>query len=185
MQSAVGEAASVVRLAARSVYAISGLIWIGALAFAWYRYHQIHTLTPLDALVLKSATESYTESVDSRDSQGFSEKSSFTGYLPVVWVRYEFGGKTYNVEAWHDTGSSFRWFQERITRRWKPGSRIRIHIDPAEPDKPLPDLGLNLHTFQMSIALVIIGIFFAGLGYAIGRLGTFIIQHFDRLKPAV
>jgi hypothetical protein len=179
MQGVVGEAASVLRLAVRCIYAISGLICLGALAFAWYRYHQIHTLTPLDALVLKSATESYTETVDSRDSQGFSEKSKFTGYLPVVWVRYEFNGKTYSVEAWHDTGSSFRWFQERITRRWKSGSHIRVHLDPAKPDKPLPDLGLNLHTFQMSMALAIISLFFAGVGYGVGRLGTFAMRYFD------
>lgn len=182
MQDGIHDAASAARLAVRCIYAIAGLIWLGALAFALYRYHQIRTLTPVMAEVLKAETESYTSRTTATDSDGFTTDAEFKGYVPVVWVRYEFNGKTYTVEARYDTGSSFRWIQDRITRRWKPGSRIRVHIDPAKPDKPLPDLGLNLHTFQVSIVLVITGFFFVGLGYGMDRLGAYAWRLFDQLK---
>lgn len=184
MQDVVREAESVVRLAVRCIYAISGVIWLAALGFVLYRFYQLRTLVPLQAEVLKAETEAYTERTTGTDSDGFTTEAEFKGYIPVAWVRYEFNGKTYTAEARHDTGSSFKWVQDRITQRWKPGSRIGVHIDPAKPDKPLPDLGLNLHTFQMGIVLVIAGFFFAGVGYGFERLGAFAFRLFDQLKHA-
>lgn len=103
MQDVVPDAQSMVRLAVRGIYAIAGVIWLGALAFVLYRYYQIRTLTPVEAEVLKAETESYTERTTSTDSDGFTTEAEFKGYIPVAWVRYQFNGKTYTAEARHDT----------------------------------------------------------------------------------
>lgn len=169
MAKAMQGPAPAVRTAVRCTYAVAGAIWLGALAFAGYRLYQMRTLTPLEAEVLKSGVDSYTTTRSETDWEGFATQSETEVHVPVVWVRYRFHGKTYTVEARHDT-SGLKWIQERIARRWKPGERIRIHIDPGDPGKPVPDLGLNLHTFQMSFVLLFAGCVFALFGYGAGRL---------------
>ena len=171
--------ASAVRTAVRCNYVIAAVIWLGALAFAGYRFYQMRTLTPLEAEVLRAEVDSYTATSSDTDSDGFTMQSQTQVYVPVVWVRYQFNNKVYTVEARHDTGG-LKWVQDRIVRRWKPGARIRIHIDPDEPGKPVPDLGLNLPTFQVCIVLVFTGCVFALFGYTLGRVAVFASRVFEQ-----
>jgi hypothetical protein len=173
-----------IRLTAWSIYGMAGFIWLAALGFIGFRIYQVRTLTAVEAEVLRSGTDSYSETSRSTDSDGFTLESQSTNYASVAWVRYEFNGKTYTAEARHDTASGFKSLQESIARRWKPGARIRVYIDPAAPDKPVPDLGLNLPTLQMSITLLITGAFFAAAGYGVTRLGAFLTRLFEQLKNA-
>jgi hypothetical protein len=170
--------ASAVRTAVRCNYVIAALIWLGALAFAGYRFYQMRTLTPLEAEVLRAEVDSYTATSSDTDSDGFTTQLQTQVYVPVVWVRHQFNNRVYTVEARHDTAVSV--VQDRIARRWKPGARIRIHIDPEEPGKPIPDLGLNLHTFQMCIVLVFTGCVFALFGYAFGRVAVLASRVFEQ-----
>jgi len=175
--------ASTVRTAIWCIYGIAGGIWFGALAFAAFRYYQMRTLTPIEAEVLNSEVDSYAVTSRDTDSNGFTVESGATVYVPVVWVRYQYNNEVYTAEARHDTGG-IKWVQDRIARRWRPGARIRVHVDSAQPDKPVPDLGLNLHTFQVSIALVIAGFFFAFFGYALGSLAAYASRLFEQLTQA-
>jgi hypothetical protein len=170
--------ASTVRTAVRCIYVVAGVIWLGALAFAGYRFYQMRTLTSLEAEVLRAEVDSYTATSRDTDSDGFTMQSPTQVYVPVVWVRYRFNNKVYSVGARHDTGG-LKWVQDRIAQGWKPGARIRIHIDPDEPGKPVPDLGLNLHTFQMSIVLVFTGWVFVLFGYAFSRMAAFASRAFE------
>jgi len=174
--------ASAVRTATWCIYGIAGFIWFVAIAFAGFRIYQMRTLVAVQAEVLNAATDSYTATARELDSDRFTYETQETVYVPVARVRYEFHGKTYTVAARHDTGSGFKSIEDRITRRWKPGTRIRVHLDPSEPDRPIPDLGLNAHTFQMSIVAAIAGGVFALFGYGFGWLGSFGFRLFEQLK---
>lgn len=178
--------ASAVRTAVRCIYAVTGVIWLGALVFAAYRFHQMYTLIPLDAEVLKAEVDSYAATSRATDSEGFTTQSQTQVQGPVVWVRYRFKNRDYTVEVRLDAGG-LQLVQDWIARRWKPGTRMRIHIDPDEPGKPVPDLGFHLHTFQICMVLVFIGGVFALLGYGFGRLTMSAFKVLERTlqRPAL
>jgi hypothetical protein len=159
-----------------TVYGLAILLWLGALAFAGYRIHQMRTLKVVDAEVLDAKTKSYMSKHYSRDATGWNVETRSRMYSADATVRYQYEGREYIAEASHDVGVSSQWLQDRLTREWKPGSRIRIHIDPAKPDNPLAGLGFNLNTFLPSVAMVFFGFVILGAGYGLGRLFAFLVK---------
>jgi hypothetical protein len=159
-----------------TVYGLAILLWLGALAFAGYRIHQMRTLKVVDAEVLDAKTKSYSARHYSRDAAGWNVETRSRMYSANATVRYQYQGQEYIAEASHDVGVSSQWLQDRLTREWKPGSRIRIHIDPAKPDNPLAGLGFNLNTFLPSVAMVFFGFVILGAGYGLGRLFAFLVK---------
>jgi hypothetical protein len=124
----------------------------------------------VDAEVLEAKTDSYMAKHYSRDATEWNVETRSRMYSATAMVRYQYEGREYVTEASHDVGISFQWVQDRLTREWKPGSRIRVHIDPAKPASPLAGLGLNLNTFSPMIGLVFFGLVVWGAGYALGGL---------------
>ncbi len=153
-----------------SVNVIAIMVWLGALAFVGYRIHQMRTLKVVDAEVLDAKTESYMSKHYSKDAAGWNVETRSRMYSANATVRYQYEGREYIAEASHDVGVSSQWLQDRLTREWKPGHRMRIHIDPAKPDSPLAGLGFNLNTFLPSAAMVFFGFFVLGMGYGVGWL---------------
>jgi len=162
--------ASALKMAQWTVYGLAIMLFVGALAFAVWRNHQLNTLKPVRAEVIEAGTESYMSSQYSEDASGWKGQTEARMYSADAKVRYEFGGKQYETEASHDVGVSWESLQERLTREWKPGSVIWVHIDPATPEAPIAGLGYNLNTFLPSLAMVLIGLLIWAMGYGLGRL---------------
>jgi hypothetical protein len=167
----------VFKMALWTVYGIAVMVWLGALVFAGFRIHQMRTLEAVDAEVLDAKTESYMAKRFSRDATGWNVETRSRMYSANATVRYRYQGQEYITEASHDVGVSFQWLQDRLTREWKPGSRIRVHIDPAKPANPLAGLGFNLNTFSPSVALVLFGFVVWGAGYGLGRLLPLLMKY--------
>jgi hypothetical protein len=129
------------KMAHSVVWGFAILLWLMALAFVGFRIHQMGTLKVVEAEVLDAKTKSYMGRSYSKDATGWTVETRSRMYSADATVRYEFQGREYIAEASHDAGVSIKWPQDRLTRQWKPGSRIRVHIDPAKPDKPLAGLG--------------------------------------------
>ena len=161
---------SALKLGQWTVYAIAIMLWIGALVFAGYRYRQLSTLKPVRAEVLEAGPKSYMSGHYGRDASGRNVKTMSRMYSATAKVIYEYEGQQYVVEASHDVGVSWAWLQERLTREWKPGNQIWVHIDPAKPDAPLAGLDYNVNTFLPSIGLVLFGLFIWAAGVGLGRL---------------
>jgi hypothetical protein len=159
-----------------TVYGLAILLWLGALAFAGFRIHQMGALKVVEAEVLDAKTKSYMARAYSKDATGWNVETRSRMYSANATVRYEYQGREHIAEASHDVGVSSKWLQDRLTREWKPGSRIRIHIDPAKPDSPLAGLGFNLNTFLPAIALVLFGFVLLGAGYGLGRLFALLMK---------
>jgi hypothetical protein len=160
----------VYKMALWTVYGIAVMVWLGALVFVGFRIHQMRTLAAVDAEVLDAKTKSYLAKRYSRDATGWNVETRSRMYSANATVRYQYQGREYIAEASHDVGVSCQWLQDRLTREWKPGSRMRVHIDPAKPDNPLAGLGFNLNTFSPSVALVLFGFVVWGAGTGLGRL---------------
>lgn len=161
---------SALKMVQWTVYGLAALIWIGALVFAGYRNHQLKTLKPVRAEVIEAATEGYMSSHYGEDSSGWRVETQSKMYSAVARVKYEFGGRQYEAEASHDVGVSWAWVQDRLTREWKPGAKIWVHIDPAKPDQPTAGLGYNLNTFLPSVGMILFGWVIWAMGYGLGRL---------------
>lgn len=161
---------SALKMAQWTVYGLAIMLFVGALAFAVWRNHQLNTLTPVRAEVLEAGTESYMASHYSEDASGWKEETETRMYSAVAKVRYETGGRRYEMEARHDVGVSWEWVQKRLAREWKPGSMIWVHLDPAKPEAPIAGLGYNLNTFLPSFGLVLFGMMLWAMGYGLGRL---------------
>jgi len=164
-----------------TVYGIAILIWIGALVFIGYRIHQMGTLKVVQAEVLDAETKSYMARSYSRDASGWNRETRSRMYSATAMVRYEYQGQEYIAEASHDVGVSFKFLQDRLTREWKPGSRIPVRIDPTKPDQPLAGLAFNLNTFLPAVALVLFGFVFLAAGYGVGRLFAYQAGFFERV----
>lgn len=158
------------RWAVASVRFLAWLVWAGALGFAGYRVYQMRTLPSVEAEVLQAATESYTSTAYRKNAAGWNEPTRSRMYVPTALVRYRYNGRTVAAMAKHDTGFSWKWVQDQVTRGWKPGSRIRIHIDPAQPEEPLAGLGLNLSTFLPVVLLAAFGGFLTGCAWVLQRV---------------
>jgi len=169
-----------VRVAVWSFYFLAGVVWLGSLVFIAYRIHQLRTLPVVDAEVIKAGTDSYVTRSYETDTDGWSQEVYHRWYAAAVVVRYEYKGKQFITEARHDVASS-KWIQDRLARKWKPGTRIRIRIDPARPQEPLAGLGVNLNTFLPAFGLVACGFILVAMGYGVARLGAFLTQLFDSL----
>jgi len=153
-----------------AVWGSAVMLWLMALAFVGFRIHQMGTLKAVEAEVLDAKTKSYMGRSYSKDATGWTVETRSRMYSANATVRYQFQGREYIAEASHDTGVSIKWLQDRLTRQWKPGSRIRVHIDPAKPDKPLAGLGYNLNTFSIAIGAVLFGFAVLAAGWGFGRL---------------
>ncbi len=184
MRSAAQEFEAAVRMAVWVIYGVGGFIWLVSLALAGYRIYQMRTLTAVDAEVVRTGLDSYRDTQLTREPDGFTREYGTTVYVPSVVVRYEFNGQAYTAEARYDSGSSFRSVEQAIANRWKPGARIRVHINPARPDKPVPEVRFNLPAFRMSIVSAVFGFCTILLGYGFGRLGAFGVRFFEQLKHA-
>jgi hypothetical protein len=169
----------VFKMAQWTVYGIAVMLWLGALAFVGFRIHQMGTLKVVDAEVLDAKTKSYMARHYSKDAAGWNVETRSRMYSANATVRYEYQGREYIAEASHDVGVSIQWLQDRLTREWKPGSRIRIHIDPAKPDSPLAGLGFNLNTLSPAIVLALVGFLVLGAGYGLGRLFALHAKFFE------
>jgi hypothetical protein len=161
---------SSIRMVQWVIYAMSVMVWLGAVGFAGFRIHQMRTLAAVSAEVLDAKTSSYMSKSYMRDATGFNRETRSRMYSADATVRYVYQGQEYTAEASHDVGVSSQWFQERLTRQWKPGARIIVHLDPAQPDKPLAGLGFNLNTFSPSLAMIVFGFLLLGAAYGVGRL---------------
>jgi hypothetical protein len=169
MPRPIEDFASTLRTVIAWIYGFSALLFAGALALAGYRLCQRYTLTAVQAEVLQSELDSYIDRSTGTDSDGFTEETAARIYVPIALVHYQFKGQIYTVEARSHSGSSFRSIELRTLERWKPGTRIRVYIDPAAPDKPRPDVGLNLHTLQPSLGLILAALFVAALAWVLDR----------------
>ncbi len=167
---------SALKLAQWTVYALAVMIWIGALVFAGYRIKQMGTLKPVRAEVLEAATQSYMSGHYGEDASGWRVKTQSRMYSATAKVRYEYEGREYVTGASHDVGMSWEWLQARLTREWKPGSKIWVHIDPAKPDAPLAGLGFNVNTFTPSIGLALFGLIVWAAGHGLGRLLPMVLR---------
>ena len=161
---------SALKMVQWAVFGLAVMLWLGAIAFVVYRIHQMGTLTAVRAEVLDAKTKSYMARTYSTDAAGAKVETRSRMYSANATVRYQYQGREYIAEASHDVGVSFRWFQDRLTREWKPGSRIVVHIDSAKPEEPLAGLGVNLNTFSPAVALAISGFVILGAGYGMSRL---------------
>lgn len=161
---------SALKMAQWVVYGLAIAIWVGALAFTVWRNQQLNTLKPVRAEVIESGPKSYMSSHYSEDASGWKEETKSRMYSATAKVRYEFGGRNYEAEASHDVGASWEGLQQRLTREWKPGAKIWVHIDPATPEAPVAGLGYNLNTFLPSLAMVLTGLLIWAMGYGLGRL---------------
>lgn len=170
-----------IRMAQWAIYGMAVMIWLGALAFVGYRIHQMGTLKVVEAEVLDAKTTSYMGKSYSKDATGWTVETRSRMYSANATVRYQFQGREYIAEASHDVGVSFQWIQDRLTRQWKPGSRILIHIDPAKPDQPTAGLGFNLNTFTPAFGMVIAGFMLLGVGYGLGRLPALLEKLVEKL----
>jgi len=167
---------SSIRLAVGFIQFLAGLVWLGAVVFVGYRAYQMCTLPSVEAEVLQAETQSYMSTSYRRNAANWMEPTRSRMYVPAALVRYAYNGQTLTAEAKHDVGFSSKWVQDRLTREWKPGSRIRIYIDPAQPDEPLAGLGMNLNTFLPAAFLVSFGFFLVGCGYALARVAPILIR---------
>jgi len=183
-QGSFREIVAAVQAGARWFYAIAGVIWLGALVFAGYRIYQIFTQVLVPAEVLESGLHPYYERSSDRDTDGFTEESVSLRYDREAKVRYQVNGKVITAGI-RQSGSGFRWIEELVLREWKPGTRIRVRIDPAEPEKPQPALGLRYSTFQFSLVMALGGGCFAGFGYAMVRAMEFFVRKMEAHMPAV
>ncbi len=165
------------RLVYGTLVGIAVLCWLGAAAFAGFRFYQMRTYDVVSAVVLEAGTSGYQVSVTTEDSDGFKRDSYETMYSAEALVEYDYKGKHYKTVASHDVGTSSRWFQERLTRNWKPGSRIRVRINPAKPDKPLAGVWLNLHTFTPALGLIVFGLMTYGIALGVRRLLEFVASN--------
>lgn len=95
---------SALKMAQWTVYGLAIMLFVGALAFAVWRNHQLNTLKPVRAEVIESGTKSYMSSHYSEDGSGWKEETQSQMYSATAEVRYEFGGKQYETEASHDVG---------------------------------------------------------------------------------
>lgn len=161
---------SAIRMVQWVVYALGLMVWLVAVGFIGYRIHQLNTLVPVSAEVIDAHTRSYTSTSYMRDATGHNRETPSRMYSADATVRYAYQGKSYTAMASHDVGISIRWFQDRLTRQWQPGTRIRIHVDPSQPDQPLAGLGSNLNTFAPAIGLAMFGCLILASSYGIGRL---------------
>jgi hypothetical protein len=175
----------VFKLAQWIVYGIAVMLWLGALAFVGFCIHQMGTLKLVVAEVLDAKTESYMSKHYSKDVTGRYIETRSRMYSANATVRYEYQGREYVAEASHDVGASFQWLQDRLTREWKPGSRIGIRIDPSKPDSPLAGLGFNLNTMSPAIAMVLFGFVVFGAGYGLGRLFPLLMKYRDGVPGAL
>jgi hypothetical protein len=173
---------SAIQSTVRLIYVLSGLLWLAAIGFAAFRHHQMRTLLAVEAEVLEAETESYLNKITSRDMDGKLRDSTAQMYVPTAMVRYQFSGKVFTVKAGHDTATTSKSFEDSLKRQWKPGTRIRIHIDPARPGEPVLGLGMNLHTYLVSAALIVAGAIIAAFGYAMGWAAGSGVRLFERFS---
>ena len=152
------------------------MVWLGALVFVGYRGYQMLTLPAVEAEVLQADTESYLSTSYRKNAAGWMEQTRSRMYVPTALVRYRYKGQTLTSEAKHDVGFSWKWLQDSLTREWKPGSRIRIYIDPAKPEEPLAGLGMNVSTFLPAAVMAGFGFFLTGCGYALTRVAAVLIR---------
>jgi hypothetical protein len=165
------------RLVYGTLVGIAVLCWLGAAAFVGFRIYQMRTYDVVSALVLEAGPSGYMASMTTEDSDGFRSETYTTMYSAEALVEYDYKGKHYKALASHDVGVSSRWFQEQLTRNWKPGSRIRVRINPAKPDKPLAGIWLNLHTFTPAFGLIVFGLMTYGIALGVRRLLEFIASN--------
>jgi hypothetical protein len=170
---------SAIRLAVGFIHLLAWLTWLGAVVFAGYRVHQMRTLPAVEAEVLQAETESYNAKAYRRNAAGWTEETRSRMYVPTALVRYSYQGQVITATAKHDTGVSWKWLQDRVTRGWKPGSRIWIYIDPAKPGEPLAGLGNNLGTFMPAVVMIAFGFFLVGCAYGLTRAGAVAIRLFE------
>ncbi len=172
---------SAIRFTVGFIYFLAGLIFVGAVVFTGYRIYQMATLPSVEAEVLQADTESYASTSYRRNAAGWNEPTRTRMFAATALVRYSYNGKTVTAEAKHDVGLSSKWLQDRMTKDWKPGARIRIHLDPAQPSEPLAGLGVNLNTFLPAFCLVFFGFFLVGCGYGLTRAAALLV----RLAPGL
>ncbi len=174
---------SAIRAAVGLIHFLTWLLWLGALAFAAYRTYQMNTLPVVEAEVLKSETESYTSTSYRENAAGWNEQTQTRMYVPTALVRYTFAGQEFTANAKHDVGFSWKWVQDRLTRNWKSGSRIRIYIDPTKPGEPLAGLGFNLNTYLPAAFLVAFGFFLMGCAWGLSRVAPAILRLVSMASP--
>ena len=173
---------SAIRATVWFIHFLAVLTWLGAVAVAGYRLHQMRTLPAVQAEVIQAETESYTSTSYRKHAAGWTEQTQSPMYVPTATVRYSYNGQTLTGVAKHDVGFSWKWLQDSVTRSWKPGSRIWIHIDPAHPEEPLAGLGLNLSTFLPCVFLVAFGFFLMGCAYVVTRVGALALRFAEGLS---
>jgi hypothetical protein len=162
----------------RWFYVVGGLMWVGALVFAGIRVYQICTQVLVPAVVVDSRLIAYSQPSQETDSDGFTRDSAALSHYREATVRYEANGKT-NTAAIGQSGSGFRWIEDRLMKEWKPGAHIRVRIDPARPGKPQPALGLHYSTFEAGIGLLLGGFCFAGFAWGIERALEFVLRKLE------
>ncbi len=167
----------------RWFYAIGGLMWVGALVFTGMRIYQICTQVLVTAVVVDSGLIPYSQTSQETDVDGFTRDSASLSYYREVTVRYDVNGKT-TTAAFGQSGSGFRWIEDRVMREWKPGAHIRVRIDPDRPDRPKAALKLDYSTFDASIGLLLGGFCFAGFAYAMSRALEYVLRKFEAYARA-
>ncbi len=183
VQSPLPEIVATVRACTRWFYAIAGLMWLGAAVFAGYRIYQICTQVLVPAEVLESGLQPSYEGSLERDEDGFTRDSASLRYDREAKVRYQVNEKVITAGI-RESGSGFRWIEERVLREWKPGTRIRVRITPSKPEEPQPAIGLRFSTFQFSMAMALGGAAFAGFGYILVRAAEFLARRIEAWIPA-
>lgn len=87
------------------------------------------------------ATDGTVLSSEVRTSRG----SKSTQYRPEIRTRYEVGGKEYVTDRYtfdSSTSNSAEELSRRIVEGRPPGSRVRVHYDPARPEVAILELAI-------------------------------------------
>ena len=161
---------SALKAAQWTVYGLALVIWLGSAAFAVWRNQQLITLKPVPAEGVEAATKSSMKSSHGENPSGWNVETKSRMYAATAKVRHQFLGRQYETEASQDVGASCAGLHDRLTRHWKPGAVIRVHVDPARPGAPIAGLGDNLNTFLPPYGMALFGLVIWGMGYGLVRL---------------
>lgn len=164
---------SAARLASGIIHGLAVACCLGAFCFVGYRLLQILYLERVSALILRAGPSVRMVRIPSR--KPYQRDSISQMYNAEALVQYEYQGHEYTVVARHDVSVSSKWFQERLTGQWEPGTRIRVRIDPSKPDQPPAGIALNWHTFTPALTLLAVGALLFGAGYGLRRLMDFML----------
>lgn len=162
------------RLVHKVMIGLAVFFFAGAAAFVAYRVYQMRNWPELEAEVLDAGARSYTSKWTAKDSRGFSRDYPVTMNTAIALVRYNWQGEEVVAEASTDVATTSRGFAESIAGDWRPGSKIKVHIDPAKPERPLAGLGWNATTLLPAIALLVMGFLMVAVDAGIRRLAGFL-----------